>query len=394
MGESGPKGKPDAYRWVVLSAFMGPSIVAQMLWITFAALPTCSTAVLCPTGANETWLTAIYPFVFFVISIPVGYLVDLRGFRSPVIVGAALLAASGLLRPFAPTFPLLLAVQGVGAVGQPFILNSISKLVRGWFPASEVATATGVGTLSIFIGIALGLGLTPVLAEGWGIPAMFELYGVIALLAFLLFAAVARDPPGARPREAPPTLRAIVGMLRVRNIVLLSALFFAGIGIFNSFATYVEPMLEARSVPLDLAGILGGGMILGGIVGAVVLSVVSDRYHTLRTPLLAALGVSAILWALLGIVSGTVPELLVLIAVGFCFMATLPLGLELAARSVPPSSEGAANALVWEFSQIGGTVLIFVFEGVGQGFGWTPTFFLAAVMVAVMLVLGLATVDK
>lgn len=394
---AGTVGKPKApagYRWVVLAAFMATSVVAQMLWITFSSLPPCSTAVLCPTTDNITYLTAIYPIVFVVISIPTGYLIDARGFRLPVLIGALCLAVSGILRPFSPSFAVLLAIQGVGAVGQPFILNSISKLVRAWFPAEEVATATGLGTLSIFVGLALGFGLTPVLASQIGAKAMLEVFGVVSVLAFAFFAAAAREPGGAFTPEKPPTFREIFGMLKVRNIALLSVLFFVGIGIFNSFATYLQPMLGARSVSASDAGLLGGVMIVGGIVGALVISVIADKYKTLRKPILGCLGLAVTLWALVGIGYGTLIESLVLLALGFFFMASLPLGLELSARSVSPSSEGAANAVVWEFSQIGGSVLIFVFDGVGLAYGWGLTFYLAAALAAVMLLASLGLDSK
>ncbi len=364
---------------------MATSIVAQMLWLSFSALPPCTTNVLCPTADNVTFLTAIYPIVFVAISLPTGYFIDARGFRSPVILGATLLAVSGMLRPFAPSFPVLLALQGVGAVGQPFLLNSISKIARSWFPSSEVTTATGLGTLSIYIGLALGFGLTPVFASLQGTRGMLFTYGILAIVAAALFIGFGREPKQGVAPEKGPSFREIFGMLKIRNIALLSALFFLGIGVFNAFATYVQPMLLARGIANALGGILGGVMIIGGIAGALAMSVLADRFHTLRIPFLGCLGAATVLWMALGVMEGVVPETIVLFILGFFFMSALPLGLELSARSVSPSAEGAANALVWEFSQIGGSVLIFVFEGVGTTYGWTLTFFLAAAITASML---------
>ncbi|MDE1821514.1 MAG: MFS transporter [Euryarchaeota archaeon] len=367
---------------------MGPSIVAQMLWLTFSALPACGPAVFCQGTNNITWLSLTFPAAYIVISLPVGYLVDARGFRVSVLVGAALLALSGALRPFAPTFPLLLATQAVGALGQPFILNALSKLVRGWFPETEVATATGLGTLSIYLGLALGFGLPPVLAPALGVRSMLELYAGIAVLSFAVFFLV-----GAERKERPisdrsPTMREMLGSLGIRNIAVLCALFFVGIGIFNSLATYVVPVLGSRGVSASDAGLAGAVLIVGGILGALVMSVIADRYRTLRRPLLLSLLFSVPLWAFLGLVRGTLLEAAGLFVLGFFFMSTLPLGLELSVRSVGPSSEGAANAMVWEFSQIGGTVVVLGFLGFGSAYGWGSTFWLAAGFSALMLGLG------
>lgn len=388
---------PSPRRWGVLGAFMMTSIVAQVLWITFSPpLSNCSVGVFCPTAANASFfvnlMTATYPIAYVVISIPVGYFVDTRGFRKAVLVGATLLALSGLLRPFAPDLVLLVAFQGIGAVGQPFILNSISKVVRSWFPESEVATATGLGTLSIYIGLAIGLGATPAVDQALGVRDMLLLYGVVSALALLLFFWIGQERPRPSPPEHSPTLRETMGVLRVRNIAVLSALFFVGIGIFNAFASNLQWMLPSRGVPSDLVGPLGSLLIVGGIFGALTMTVLADRYHTLVRPLWLSLVASTLLWALLGLADGTWAEGIGLLVLGFFFMATLPLALDLSARSVPRSAEGAANAVVWEFSQIGGFALIFVFSSVGGAPGaatWTLTFFLASGLCAVMLALGL-----
>lgn len=54
---------------------------------------------------------------------------------------------------------------------------------------------------------------------------------------------------------------------------------------------------------------------------------------------------------------------------------------------------GGANSIVWEFSQIGGFVVIFVFEGVGSVWGWTWTFWLSGILTLLGAVsaLGLAS---
>ena len=140
---------------------------------------------------------------------------------------------------------------------------------------------------------------------------------------------------------------------------------------------------------VDFADQLENKIIPALAAGSTVLA---DRYRTLIRPLWLSLVAATLLWAVLGVVKGTLPEALGLLVLGFFFMATLPLALDLSARSVPRSAEGAANAVVWEFSQIGGFALIFVFSGLGGApvaSTWTLTFFLASGLCAVMLVLGL-----
>ncbi len=77
-----------------------------------------------------------------------GYFIDSYGFRKAVLVGTWLMAIFGLLRAFSPNFTFLLTFQTLAAFGQPFIMNSISKLVKGWFPEKESGLATGLGLRS------------------------------------------------------------------------------------------------------------------------------------------------------------------------------------------------------------------------------------------------------
>ncbi len=377
--------RPAGYRWVVLGAYMLTGIVSQLLWITFAPVDSIAAGVYGVSRDTIGLLSLVYLVVYVVVSIPVGYVIDASGFRRAVLIGSALLALSGVVRALTGSFALVLAFQAVGACGQPFILNSISKLVRGWFPENEAALATGVGTLSILLGLAFGLGLTPAAVDAVGFSGALLLYGGISVVAFVVFYALGRESTRAAAAEERVTASRILEVIRDRNILLLSVLFFLGLGLFNAVATWIEPLVEARGLDLSLAGPVAGVMILGGIAGSIVIPGLADRYHTLKRPLLASLVVSAALWCLLGLLSGLIPIAAAFLVLGFFFVAALPLGLEFSARSLGGKVVGTANAVVWEFSQIGGIVFIVGFQALAGPFGWGSLFFLASGLVVVGL---------
>ncbi len=381
-----PDERRVAYRWVVLAAYMLTGIAAQLLWITFAPVDSIAAGVYGVSRDTIGLLSLVYLLVYVFVSIPVGYVIDASGFRRAILIGSALLALSGIARALTTDFALVLGFQALGAFGQPFILNSISKLVRGWFPDNEAALATGVGTLSILLGLAFGLGLTPAVVDAVGFSGTLLLYGGFSVAAFLLFYALGKESTKPAAVEERVTASRILEVLRDRNILLLSVLFFLGLGLFNAVATWIEPMVEARGLDLSLAGPMAGLMIVGGIAGAVVIPGLADRYHTLKRPLLVALAVSAALWCLLGLLSGLLPIAATFLVLGFFFVAALPLGLELSARSLGGKAVGTANAVVWEFSQVGGIVFIVGFQALAVLYGWGFLFFLAAGLV----LLGLA----
>lgn len=388
MGVAAPSA-PPRFRWVVLCAYILVGIVPQALWITFSGVLTLSAQTYHTSTDNIGLLSAVYPIVYVVLSLPAGYAIDAFGFRKAVLVGGGFLAVSGLLRPFAPDFQLLLVTQTVGAVGQPFVLNSISKIVRGWFPASEANVATGLGTLSVFVGLLIGLGITPTIASAWGLHGALLALGLVSVAAVFVFLAIGRESGHGEATADRVRLSDLGSALKNRELVILSILFFIGIGVFNAVATWIEPLLGARGVGSNLAGSLGGLFILGGIAGVIAVPMVSDRYRLLKRPLLIILGASAILWSVLGLLHGPGAEATVLLLLGFCFIATLPLGLELSARAVEPSQAGIANSIVWEFSQVGGFLILLAYPVMAGPWGWTALFYVSSGLTALGLAIAL-----
>jgi predicted MFS family arabinose efflux permease len=380
---------PSRFRWVVLGAYVLVGIVPQALWITFAGVLSLSAQTYHTSTDNIGLLSAVYPIVYVVLSLPAGYAIDAFGFRKAILVGGGFLAVSGMIRPFAPDFTVLLAIQTVGAVGQPFVLNSISKIVRGWFPASEANLATGLGTLSIFVGLLIGLGVTPAMAAAWGLQWALLALGAMSVVAVIVFLVAGRESGQRVTTTDRVRLNDLGAALRNRELVLLSALFFIGIGVFNAVATWIEPLLGARGVSSGLAGSLGGLFILGGIAGVIAVPMISDRYHLLKRPLLIILAASALLWSVLALLRGPWAEATGLLLLGFCFIATLPIGLELSARAVEPSQAGIANSVCWEFSQVGGFLILLAYPVIAGPWGWTSLFYVSSGLTALGFAIAL-----
>jgi hypothetical protein len=89
----------------------------------------------------------------------------------------ALTGIFGLMRGLVGDNYTLVLVAQIGiAIGQPFILNAITSVAAQWFPLQERATASGLGTLGMYLGITLGLlGLTREPWEILKIPDAVEL---------------------------------------------------------------------------------------------------------------------------------------------------------------------------------------------------------------------------
>jgi MFS family permease len=353
------------YRWAVLLAFMLTAAFNQLLWITYAPITSSAAAYYGVTDLSIGLLSMSFMIAYLFVSIPASWVIDTYGFRVAVGIGAGLTGVFGLMRGLAAAnYTLALCAQIGIAIGQPFILNAVTKVAARWFPLQERATASGFGSLAIYLGILAGMALTPYLSLWVGIASMLLAYGLGAMVAGVIFLAVARERPPSPPGPAGQEERALMfdGLrqaLHNKNFLLLMLIFFIGLGIFNSVTTWIEDILRPRGFSITQAGIAGGLMILGGVIGALTLPALSDRYRR-RVPFIIIALVGAIP-GLAGITFATSTLLLLCSAflLGFFLLSSGPIGFQYGAEIARPTPEGTSNGLLLLMGQISGIAFIF-----------------------------------
>jgi len=387
--------KVYGYRWVMLVVYMFIVAMNQLLWITFA--PITSEAVLY-YGVSELWigiLSMSFMVVFIAVSIPASWIIDRYGIRIGVGLGALLTGIFGLTRAFASTnFDLLLISQIGIAIGQPFLLNAITKLSARWFPINERATASGLGTLSMYIGILAGMIVTPFLTLGSGIDGMLYIYGIFAVIAAVIFVLFARESPPTAPCLPGQEERALVLdgfkiIFRSKDFLWLMFIFFIGLGVFNCVTTWIEAILNPRNISVTQAGIVGGVMIAAGIIGAMVIPILSDRYRR-RVPFIQIALVGATL-GLIGISYATNYSVVLLSGsvLGFFLLSSGPIGFQYGAEITYPASEGSSNGLLLLMGQISGIAFIFgmdIFKSKSDGSMSNPLMVLIGLMVISLII--------
>lgn len=356
------------FRWTILSIYMFLVAVNQMLWITFAPITSDATKYY---GVSDIWigiLSMCFMIVFVVVSIPASWIIDKYGIRVGVGIGAAFTGIFGLLRGFVTTdFDLLLMAQVGIAIGQPFILNAITKFAARWFPIEERATAAGLGTLAMYVGILAGMILTPYLIIGSGIGGMLYIYGIIAMVAAVIFVIFAKEGPPTAPCRPDQEERSLVydgikNIFRVKDFNWLLFIFFIGLGVFNSVTTWIENILNPRGFSNTQAGITGGLMIAGGILGALIIPILSDHYRK-RTPFII-LALAGATISLVGITFATSYWLLLIsgAGLGFFLLSSGPIGFQYGAEITYPTSEGTSNGMMLLMGQISGIAFIFAMD--------------------------------
>jgi cyanate permease len=352
-------------RWLILSVYMLMVAVNQLLWITFAPITGDATRYYGVSDLKIGILSMCFMIVYIVVSIPASWVIDKYGIRIGVGIGALFTGIFGLVRGFAgPDYQWLLIAQIGIAVGQPFILNAITKLAARWFPMEERATAAGLGTLAMYIGILAGMTLTPYLIIGSGIGGTLYIYGIISIITATVFIILIKEGPPTAPCHPDQEERSLVfdgfmNTLRTKDFIWLMVIFFIGLGVFNSVTTWIEDILRPRGFSATQAGITGGLMIVGGIVGALFIPLLSDHYKR-RTPFIILALIGATL-GLTGITFATSYWLLLTsgMVLGFFLLSSGPIGFQYGAEITYPASEGTSNGMLLLMGQVSGIAFIF-----------------------------------
>ncbi|MDD5264493.1 MAG: MFS transporter [Candidatus Bipolaricaulis sp.] len=359
MAEDSVRGV--GYRFVMLGLFMLVIAMNQLLWISFAPVTGEAAAFYGVSNLAIGLLSLVFMVVFIVASIPASWILDTYGIRVGVGIGAVLTGGFGLLRGLLAHDYTWVLVSQIGiAVGQPFILNAIAKISGRWFPMRERATATGLGSLAMYAGIFAGLALTPILVVRWDLPTALRIYGVAAVAGALAFLAFSRERPPhpVGPEERSLVLDGVRSMLRNRGFLILLVLFFIGLGAFNAVTTWVEDIVRSRGFSIGQAGLAGGMMVVGGIVGALIIPALSDRLRR-RVPFIL-LALAGSIPGLVGVAYAASYGLLLAssFVLGAFLLSSGPLGFQYAAEITHPAPEGTSSGLLLLAGQVSGIAFI------------------------------------
>jgi MFS family permease len=363
----------------VLGVFMLNIAVSQIMWMTFAPIARDAAAIY--TGGNTDLidLLAILAMLSWIpFCLPAAWCIDNIGLKKGAGIGVLLVGLFGFARVFAPDYGWLLVCMIGCAIAQPFILNAFTKIASNWFPQEEEALASGLLTMSMFLGFAVVMFATDFILAHFrsigsvrqGIDTVLWAYGIPALIGLVLHIILVKDKPLVPPNPiaAEKKVTMTVGLkalFKNRDFLFLLGLFLIGVGAFNAILTKIDFIFTDR--PLDIesplaAGIVGGLIVIGGLCGAVVLSALSDKYHKRKIFLVLAAGMAVPLSVLLQYVA----SIWLLGACGFVFgfflISAMPVGLTYAVEKTHPVPEATSNGILMLAGQISGLPIVFLFN--------------------------------
>lgn len=371
-----------AYRYVMLALLMFATVAIEIQWLTHAAVVRPAEVFYGgqfnpESFLNIDFLAMVYMVAFLVFSFPASYIIDTYGIRAGISIGAILLAIFSLVKAFfAHSFTGVIIAQTGLAIAQPFLLNVVTAFTAKWFPLFQRGMAAGLLALAQYVGIIIAMLVTPALVGsdpelsgyGSGFEQMLWIYGIIGVVAAVACLFLIREPPRgfkAEDTERYPFFKGLGHILHNRDMLITMFLFLIGLGIFNAISSMTDSISAAAGVK-DSDGLIGGLMLIGGIVGAIIIPTLSDKFRKRKPFILLCIGgmVPAVTGMAFAGQLAAGPEgaytisLVSSFVLGFFVMSAGPIGFQYAAEVSHPAPESASQGILLWVGQLTGMIFV------------------------------------
>lgn len=326
-------------------------------------------------------LFAMYSFFPVFLSVYAGRVSDRLGWRAPMLIGSAGLAAGLAVPFFAPTLAGLLVSAALIGLCYIFYTVAIQHLIGSFGEGTE--RTRNYSLFSIFVGLTslIGPTATGFAIDGIGHRATYLYLAMLPVVPVIILLFFPPRLPKPRAHEAHkagrhigdllrnPSLRRVMvtaGILETGNEVLnfLVPIYGHSIGLSASkiglvMGAYALALLAVRAVMPELARrsseerVLSGSMFVAG-AGALVLPFVENF------PLL----------------------LVIAFVLGLGLGCGGPLSMVLSYNRAPPGRSGEAIGLRQTVNKATEVIMPLVFGSLSTAVGMTPVFWLAAAFLA------------
>jgi MFS transporter, CP family, cyanate transporter len=301
--------------------------------------------------------------VLILLATPAGFLADRLGTQKVVLIGSAVMAFGSLMRVTSTDFTSLLLFTALYGAGYSIIFPNLPKLVGLWFPREKVGLATGVYATGITTAgaIALATTLPLVYPITHTIQGTFFFWSMPAVLAAILWWAVAKDPPSQvlRPTsEIPRTAHDTspsYSLWKDRNMWLIAVLLFFNDVHFYTWSGWSPALFMRKGASPELAALIAS---FRGWVGLPVIFLMPWASYRVgrRKPFLWGSGIALALasWAALYISPAMGWPLMALI--GIATSGTFSMILALPLELLPSEKAGTASGIVLAIGYLGGLI--------------------------------------
>uniref|UniRef100_A0A1B6DEC6 Choline/ethanolamine transporter FLVCR1 n=2 Tax=Clastoptera arizonana TaxID=38151 RepID=A0A1B6DEC6_9HEMI len=384
-------------RWLMLALFALCSMCNASHWIQYSIIANVAMRFYNVSALAVNWTSMIYMAVYIPLVFPASWLLEKKGLRVAIILGALLMCIGAWIKVFTARpdgFTLTFIAQLIIGVAQMFTLSVPARLAAVWFGEKEVSTACAIGVFGNQLGIALGFLIPPAFVEDIDdvdiiASQLYTLYfgmavapTIVLILVILLFEATPPLPPSyaqvhAQKKENNQNyFKNILQLVTNRNFALLLCSFGINIGVFYAYSTLLNQELVNFPQGFESAGRVGLTLVFGGVVGSVVWGIVLDKTHKYKETTLIIYSLAVV--GMLGFTFALRSQHLALVYftsgfLGFFMNGYLTVGYEFGAELTYPHAECTSSGLLNASGELCGVVFVLISGLVLENWSDLPT---------------------
>lgn len=331
----------------ILSFFQrfAPAGIAQDLALAFET-----------SAASLGVLAATYFYVYTIMQVPTGIMVDTLGPRRVLVTGAVIGSIGSFLFGMAPSLDVALWGRTLIGLGVSVTFISMLKIIAVWFEENRFASMTGLCVLLGNLGSVLAGAPLAWFAQSTSWRDVFLSIGVISLILAAGCWIFVRDRlPNTQGNSAPAHRfdRTVVlsGMLRVLKNRATWPAVWVNFGISGAFFTFgglwaMPYLTQVHELSRNEAASHLSLLFLGFALGSLAIGNLSDRLKKRRPVLLGAAIINALIWLIwtsgIRLPSGSTYPLILLM--GLC-TASFTLSWACAKEVNPPLLSGMSTSV-------------------------------------------------
>ncbi|XP_049782569.1 uncharacterized MFS-type transporter C09D4.1-like [Schistocerca cancellata] len=405
-------------RWLILAIYMLFSTSNLWQWIQYAIVGNLVRKYYDVSSYAVDWTSVLFMLVYIPFVYPASSLINEKGLRLSILLGAALNAAATWLKVLAVApgrFWLLLVAQSIAAVAQVFVLTVPPTVAFLWFGANEVSTACALGVFGNQLGVSLSFFLTPLLITdhenvediGWDMKVYSYSLAGGSTLVLLLVIAFFQDKPATPPsvavavREMSASKQGEAGggsslgvlrrLLRCPPFLLLVASLSLCFIVFNAVGTMLNPLILLYFPNGEaFAGRVGLLFVVSGTAGGLVCGFILDKTHKFKhtsVVLVVILLVSMVAFTFTLSLGNHAVVYVVSLCLGFSSGGYFPVGMEFVSELTYPEPESIAMAVMMIAVQAASSAATVLYGWMLGAVGdlWANVFLSALLLVALLV---------
>ena len=291
-------------RWIMLGVVALAYVLSFFQRFAPAGIAQDLAAAFQTSAASLGVLAATYFYVYTVMQVPTGILVDTLGPRRILLLGGLVAGGGSLLFGLAPNLDLALVGRTLIGLGVSVTFIAMLKIVAVWFHERQFATVTGVAMLVGNLGSVLAGAPLTLMAQTFGWRSVFVAVAVISVLIGLACWWLVRDRPAAAPGASAPRFdrtAILQGLLQVvKNratwpaafvVTGVSGSFFAFAGLW-AMPFFTQSLGMSRALASNHLSLY----FVGFAVGCLLLGTLSDRLGRRKPVMIVGTHVYALIW--------------------------------------------------------------------------------------------------